>query len=72
MSLHRSRGLHLSLLLHHPGYQPMRRSPLASRLGPSSPDRGPFLWAQDFKGGGEVALEWPDCPEQTFVNCFIP
>ncbi|MGH0157963.1 UNVERIFIED_CONTAM: hypothetical protein FKN15_053551 [Acipenser sinensis] len=41
-SLRRSRGSHLCLSLHRPGYRPTRRSPLASRLGPSSPDRGPY------------------------------
>ncbi|MGH0134415.1 UNVERIFIED_CONTAM: hypothetical protein FKN15_030689 [Acipenser sinensis] len=41
-SLRRSRGSPLCLSLHRPGYRPTRRSPLASRLGPSSPDRGPY------------------------------
>ncbi|MGH0121772.1 UNVERIFIED_CONTAM: hypothetical protein FKN15_075520 [Acipenser sinensis] len=41
-SLRRSRGSHLCLSLYRPGYRPTRRSPLASRLGPSSPDRGPY------------------------------
>ncbi|MGH0161203.1 UNVERIFIED_CONTAM: hypothetical protein FKN15_058942, partial [Acipenser sinensis] len=40
--LHRSRSSHLCLSLHRPGYRPTRRSPLASRLGPSSPVRGPY------------------------------
>ncbi|MGH0126930.1 UNVERIFIED_CONTAM: hypothetical protein FKN15_028003 [Acipenser sinensis] len=41
-SLRQSRGSHLCLSLHRPGYRPKRRSPLASRLGPPSPDRGPY------------------------------
>ncbi|MGH0155220.1 UNVERIFIED_CONTAM: hypothetical protein FKN15_048462 [Acipenser sinensis] len=41
-SLRRSRGSHLCLSLHRPGYRPRRRSPLASRLGPSSSDHGPY------------------------------
>ncbi|MGH0151019.1 UNVERIFIED_CONTAM: hypothetical protein FKN15_058416 [Acipenser sinensis] len=40
--LRRSRGSHLCLSLHRPGYRPTRRLPLASCLGPSSPDRGPY------------------------------
>ncbi|MGH0130675.1 UNVERIFIED_CONTAM: hypothetical protein FKN15_070393 [Acipenser sinensis] len=41
-SLHWSCGSHLCLSLHRPGYRPTRRSPLASRLGPSSLDHGPY------------------------------
>ncbi|MGH0144897.1 UNVERIFIED_CONTAM: hypothetical protein FKN15_039244 [Acipenser sinensis] len=40
-SLRRSRGSHLCLSLHRPGYWPMCWSPLASCLGPSSSDHGP-------------------------------
>ncbi|MGH0135701.1 UNVERIFIED_CONTAM: hypothetical protein FKN15_057743 [Acipenser sinensis] len=58
MSLHRLHDSHFCLSLHHPGYRPTCRSPLASRFGPSLPDRGPILWAPDFKGRG-VALVWP-------------
>ncbi|MGH0116950.1 UNVERIFIED_CONTAM: hypothetical protein FKN15_026644 [Acipenser sinensis] len=50
-SLRRSIGTHLCLPFLSPGHRPVFRSPLASHLGPSSPDRGPFLWAPDFKGG---------------------
>ncbi|MGH0142423.1 UNVERIFIED_CONTAM: hypothetical protein FKN15_037656 [Acipenser sinensis] len=46
-SLRRSRGSHLCLSLHRPGYRPTRRSPLASRLGPSSLDHGPYLEAPE-------------------------
>ncbi|MGH0135029.1 UNVERIFIED_CONTAM: hypothetical protein FKN15_028403 [Acipenser sinensis] len=41
-SLRWSRSSHLCLSLHRPGYRPMRRLPLASRLGLSSPDHGPY------------------------------
>ncbi|MGH0147714.1 UNVERIFIED_CONTAM: hypothetical protein FKN15_017521 [Acipenser sinensis] len=58
-SLRRSRATHFCLSQLAPGHRPVFRSPLASHLGPSSPDRGPFHWAPDFKGGGNVALEWP-------------
>ncbi|MGH0148101.1 UNVERIFIED_CONTAM: hypothetical protein FKN15_011912 [Acipenser sinensis] len=54
-SLHWSRATHFCLSQLAPGHWPVFRSPLASHLGPSSPDRGPFLWAPDFKGGGM----WP-------------
>ncbi|MGH0118501.1 UNVERIFIED_CONTAM: hypothetical protein FKN15_016836 [Acipenser sinensis] len=50
-SLCRSRATHFCLSQLAPGHRPVFRSPLASHLGPSSPDRGPFLWAPDFKGG---------------------
>ncbi|MGH0144954.1 UNVERIFIED_CONTAM: hypothetical protein FKN15_004438 [Acipenser sinensis] len=46
-SLRWSRGSHLCLSLHRPGYRPTRRSPLASPLGPSSPDHGPYPEAQE-------------------------
>ncbi|MGH0178818.1 UNVERIFIED_CONTAM: hypothetical protein FKN15_000248 [Acipenser sinensis] len=54
-SLRRSIGAHFCLLFLAPGRWSAVRSPWASHLGPSSPDRGPFLWAPDFKGGGM----WP-------------
>ncbi|MGH0163288.1 UNVERIFIED_CONTAM: hypothetical protein FKN15_064846 [Acipenser sinensis] len=55
-SLRRSRATHFCLSQLAPGHRPVFRSPLASHLGPSSPDRGPFLWAPDFKGGGNYPL----------------
>ncbi|MGH0150094.1 UNVERIFIED_CONTAM: hypothetical protein FKN15_016382 [Acipenser sinensis] len=50
-SLRWSIGAHLCLPFLAPGRRSALRSPWASHLGPSSLDRGPFLWAPDFKGG---------------------
>ncbi|MGH0187095.1 UNVERIFIED_CONTAM: hypothetical protein FKN15_023685 [Acipenser sinensis] len=59
-SLHRSRATHFCLSQLAPGHRPVFQSPLASHLGPSSPDRGTFLCAPDFKGGGECGLGMAD------------